>query len=110
MKVKVRFKQIDPRILPDMNAKATFLQKPDQGEKTEASRVTAPKSAINQRDGKSIVFVFNDGRVVSQQVTVGNEIGDRVEIKQGLAGGEQINIHGAENLTDGSHVRVKTGS
>jgi len=110
VKVKVRFKQIDPRILPDMNAKATFLQKPDQGEKTEASRVTAPKSAINQRDGKSIVFVFNDGRVVSQQVTVGNEIGDRVEIKQGLAGGEQIIIHGAENLTDGSHVRVKTGS
>jgi HlyD family secretion protein len=108
VKVKVSFKQIDPRILPDMNAKATFMQKPEPNAKPETSRVTVPKSAINQRDGKTIVLVFNDGRIVSQQVTVGNEIGDRVEIKQGLAGGEQVIIHGAENLTDGSRVKVKT--
>ena len=110
VKVKVRFKEIDPRILPDMNAKATFMQKPEQGAKTAASRITVPKSAVNQRDGKTIVLVLNDGRVVTQQVTVGNEFGDRVEIKQGLAGGEQVIIHGAENLTDGSRVKVKTGS
>ena len=107
VKVKVRFKEIDPRILPDMNAKTTFMQKPEQGAKNEASRVTVPKSAINQREGKTIVLVFNDGRVVSKQVTVGNEFGDRVEIKQGLAGGEQVIIRGAENLTDGSRVKVK---
>jgi RND family efflux transporter MFP subunit len=107
VKVKVRFKEIDPRILPDMNAKATFMQRPEKGAKTEASRVTVLKSAVTQRDGKTIVLVFSDGRVVSQQVTVGNEIGDRVEIKQGLAGGEQVIIRGAENLTDGSRVKVK---
>lgn len=110
VKVKVRFIEIDPRILPDMNAKATFMQKPDQNGKTEASRVTVPKSAINQRDGKTIVFVFNNGQVVAQQVTVGNEFGDRVEIKQGLAGGEQVIIRGAENLADGSRVKVKAGN
>jgi len=110
VKVKVRFKEIDPRILPDMNAKATFMQRPEQGAQTGASRVTVPKSAINQRDGKSMVFVFSDGRLVSQQVAVGNEINDRVEIKQGLAGGEQVIIHAAENLTDGSRVKVKTGN
>jgi RND family efflux transporter MFP subunit len=110
VKVKVRFKEIDPRILPDMNAKATFMQKAEQGAKTEASRITIPKSAINQRDGKTIVFVFNNGKAVSQQVTVGNELGDRVEIKQGLAGGEQVIIRGADNLTDGSRVKVKTGT
>ena len=109
VKVKVRFLTVDPRILPDMNAKVTFIQKPEQGAKTEASRVTVPKSAVQQRDGKSIVYVFNDGRAVSQAVTVGSELGDRVEIKQGLAGGETLIIH-PENLTDGSRVKVKSGT
>ncbi|HSQ19562.1 MAG TPA: efflux RND transporter periplasmic adaptor subunit, partial [Blastocatellia bacterium] len=109
VKVKVRFKEIDPRILPDMNAKVTFIQKTEQGAKTEASRVTVAKSAIQQRDGKTIVFVFNDGRAVSQAITIGGEFGDRVEIKQGLAGGETVIVHGSENLTDGSRVKVKTG-
>jgi RND family efflux transporter MFP subunit len=110
VKVKVHFKEIDPRILPDMNAKVTFIQKPEPGAKTEAARVTVPKSAIQQRDGKAVVLVFNNGRAVSQSVTVGGEFGDRIEIKQGLAGGETVIVRGLENLTDGSRVRVKTGN
>jgi len=86
------------------------MQRQERGAKAEASRITVPKSAINQRDGKTIVLVSNDGRVISQQVTVGAELGDRVEIKQGLAGGEQVIIRGAENLTDGARVKVKTGT
>ena len=48
-------------------------------------------------------------RAVSQAVTVGSELGDRVEIKQGLAGGETVIIH-ADNLTDGARVKVKSGT
>jgi HlyD family secretion protein len=110
VKVKVRFKQIDARILPDMNAKATFMQPPAPGAKSETGRVTVPKSALQQRDGKSFVLIVNADRVVAQQVTLGGEFADRVEIKHGLAGGETLVIRGGENLTDGSRVRVKTGS
>lgn len=109
VKVKVRFLEIDPRILPDMNAKVTFIQKAEQGARTEASRVTVPKAAIQQRDGKTVVFVFNDGRAVLQAVTAGGEFGERVEIKHGLAGGETVIVNVNESLTDGSRVKVKTG-
>lgn len=108
VKVKVRFNEIDPRILPDMNAKVTFLQKPEEGVATGGSRITVSKSAIQQRDGNTTVFVFNDGRAVTQTVAVGSEFGDRVEIKQGLAGGETVIVRGTENLADGSRVKVKT--
>lgn len=110
VKVKVRFKEIDQRILPDMNAKVTFMQKPEAGVKAESTRVTVPKSAIAQRDGKSVVFIVSGGRVMSQAVTAGSDFGDRVEIKQGLAGGESVVIRGTENLSDGSRVKVKTGN
>lgn len=110
VKVKVRFKEIDPRILPDMNAKATFIQQPDQGAGSQPTRITVPRSAVQQQDGKSVVFVVNNERVVVQPVTTGVEMGDRMEIKQGLAGGETIILKGAENLSNGSRVRVKNGS
>lgn len=108
VKVKVRFKTIDPRILPDMSAKITFLQKAEPGVKAEAARITVPKSAIQQKDGRSIVLVLIDDRVKLQAVTIGGEFGDRVEIKQGLAGGETVIVRGAEGLGEGSRVKRKS--
>ena len=110
VKVKVKFKEIDPRILPDMNAKVTFLQKQQAPAGSDVSRITVPKTAIQQRDGKSIVFVFNDGRASTQIVALGSEFGDRIEIKQGLAGGERVIIQGSADLADGSRVKLKSGS
>jgi RND family efflux transporter MFP subunit len=109
VKVKVRFLDIDPRILPDMSAKVTFIQK-SETVKDQPSRVTVPKSAVVQRDGKSVVMVLTNDRVQQQTVTLGGDLGDRVEIKQGLAGGETVVVRGSENLVDGTRVKLKTGS
>jgi RND family efflux transporter MFP subunit len=108
VKVKVKFNQIDPRILPDMSAKVTFIQKAEPSATGQSSRVTIPKSAVLQRDGKPVVLVLNNNKVQQQTITVGADLGDRVEIKQGLAGGETVVTRGAENLADGARVRVKT--
>ena len=110
VKVKVRFNKVDPRVLPDMNAKVTFIQKDPQAASHQASRITVPKSAVQQREGKSVVLVLTGDRMQLQAVTLGGEFGDRVEIKQGLAGGESLIVKGGENLSDGARVRVKTGN
>lgn len=107
VKVKVRFNTVDARVLPDMNAKVTFLQKPDTAAKNPPSRITVPKTAVQQREGKSVVLLLIGDRIQSQSVTVGSESGDRIEIKQGLAGGETVVLKPAEGLTDGARVRVK---
>ena len=110
VKVKVRFDKVDARILPDMSAKITFIQKDPQAATHQAARVTVPKSALLQRDGKTVVLVLNGDRMQSQAVTIGSEFGDRVEIKQGLAGGEILVVRGGETLSDGTRVKMKTGS
>jgi HlyD family secretion protein len=110
VKVKVRFDKVDARILPDMSAKITFIQKDPQAASHQAARVTVPKAAIQQREGKTTVLVLTGDRMQSQVVTIGSEFGDRVEIKQGLAGGEALILKGGENLSDGTRVKVKTGS
>jgi RND family efflux transporter MFP subunit len=110
VKVKVRFDKVDARILPDMSAKITFIQKDPQAASHQAARVTVPKSAVQQREGKTIVLVLTGDRMQSQAVTVGSEFGDRVEIRQGLAGGETLVLKGGETLSDGARVKVKTGN
>ena len=107
VKVKVRFNSADPRVLPDMNAKITFLRKPDAAAKNQPSRITVPKSAIQQRDGKSVVLLLVGNKIQFQPVTAGADSGDRIEIKQGLAGGETIVLKPADSLTDGTRVRLK---
>ncbi|HEU4388279.1 MAG TPA: efflux RND transporter periplasmic adaptor subunit [Blastocatellia bacterium] len=113
VKVKVRFDKIDPRILPDMNAKVTFIQKqPAAGE--VKSRITVPKTALITRNDdssssgkKTVVLVLVGDRVHEQNVVPGGEIGDRVEINRGLAGGEMIVVREGEGLTDNTRVKVK---
>jgi RND family efflux transporter MFP subunit len=109
VKVKVSFKNLDPRILPDMSAKVTFMQMPESSTTDQSSRITISKSAVVQRDGKPVVLVLTNDRVQQQSVTLGGDLGDRVEVKQGLAGGETLIIRGGENLADGTRVRLKTG-
>ena len=109
VKVKVRFLELDPRILPDMSAKVAFLQKTDSNAGPAQSRVTIPKSAVQQRDGKSVVAILQGDRVRLQPITTGQEFGDRVEVKEGLVGGETLVVHGGDTLADGARVKVKPG-
>src|SRR5260221_10859050 len=74
VKVRIGFDALDPRILPDMGVKVSFLRDaPPAGQAAAAPRVTVPKAAIRTADGKSIVFVLRDDRVERRAVSVGLE-------------------------------------
>ncbi|HUK90967.1 MAG TPA: efflux RND transporter periplasmic adaptor subunit, partial [Blastocatellia bacterium] len=106
VKVKVRFVEPDSRVLPDMSAKVIFLQ--PAASKSSAPKVTVPKASIQQRNGKSAVLLLIDDRVRVQPVETGAEHSDRIEIKQGLIGGETVIIKGGDTLAGGDRVKVKT--
>ena len=105
VKVKVRFLELDPRVLPDMSAKVTFLQKAST--KAASPKVTVPKSSIQQRDGKTAVLLLSGDRVKVQPVETGADYADKVEIKQGLIGGETVITRGGDTVADGARAKVK---
>ena len=109
VKVKVRFEKIDTRILPDMNAKITFIQKAPEANE-QKSRVTVPRSAVVQRNGKSTVLVLTEDRLHEQAVSLGGDYADRVEVLTGLAGGERVVLRPGEELQEGTRVKVRSGS
>jgi len=105
LQVKVRIAQPDGVIRPEMNAKVTFLEPPSGS--AGSAKVFTPKEAVFSRDARSFVFVVDRGTAVARPVRVGAEADGRVEILDGLLGGESVVTRGVEVLKDGQRVRVK---
>jgi HlyD family secretion protein len=88
--VKVAFRSYDARVLPEMSAKVHFLAaRPAAGSDT-ASLLTVPATAIAERDGRTVVYLTQEGRAVERPVTEGRRVGDGVAIAQGLAPGAVV--------------------
>jgi multidrug efflux pump subunit AcrA (membrane-fusion protein) len=89
VKVRVGFEKLDPRIFPQMGVKVAFR---DAGEAAQpagavqAVRHLVPKSAVQERDGRQVVWVLKGDRVERRAVRAagwcgspGSESGARQE-------------------------------
>jgi HlyD family secretion protein len=110
VRVRIAFEQMDPRILPDMGVKVSFLRDepaPGQGAQT-TPRVLVPKAALRSADGRKIVFVLKQDRVERRAVSVGLEQGDQVEVLSGVTAGERVVVDGPQTLKDGDKVKIQS--
>lgn len=97
----------DPRILPDMGVKVSFLREDEAAPlAANTSRLLAPKAAIRNIDGKSVVFVLQGDLVERRAVQLGAEDGDQIEVRSGLSSGDRVVIEGPATLKDGDKVRI----
>ena len=68
---------------------------------------TLPQSAVMQRGSRNYVLhIGPDNRVNEHTVVIGQRVGDRVEIKQGLKANEPVVETGGAFLTEGDVVQV----
>ncbi|MFA5834399.1 MAG: efflux RND transporter periplasmic adaptor subunit [Bacteroidota bacterium] len=100
---KVRFKDRDERVLPEMRAKVNFLKEAkEQNPKNSAPKISVPASAIVTRNGQKVVFVAQGETVVETAVTLGEIMGNRIEIKQGVTPGQKVVLRPSEKLSTGT--------
>jgi hypothetical protein len=97
--------QLDPRILPDMGVKVTFLREDDEGAAAAARPVAlVPKAAIRTDGKQSYAFVVANGAADRRAVTTAGTDGDRVEVIAGLNAGERVIMSPPADLTSGAKV------
>jgi RND family efflux transporter MFP subunit len=102
-------KRLDPRILPDMGVKVSFLnERAPQSEEAPRARLLVPKTAIRTDNGASIVFVVRDDTIERRAVRVGAADGERVEVISGINAGERVVVDGPATLTDGALVKERS--
>jgi len=103
--VKVRFLDKDPRMLPDMSAKVSFLSRRLAPEELK-SRLAVSQSALISRDNKTFVFLLQGNRVKETPVQVGSKLGDMTEVVSGLKAGDRAVIKPSKGLKDGGRIKI----
>jgi RND family efflux transporter MFP subunit len=102
---KVKFDVIDPRVLPEMSAKVSFLSQ-DVTAEQQKPIVAVATEAIATRDGRAVVFAIKDGIATAVPVTPGKKVGDLTAISGDVKSGDKVVLKPAENLATGAPVKV----
>lgn len=111
IQVKVKILHPDSYLRPEMNAHVSFLAPAASSANPQSSDLlTVPHSALAQKNGKPAVFVLDGSRVKLRGIQVGHDLGDRVEVVDGLGPNDQVVIAGVSGLVSGQKVKVKAGS
>jgi RND family efflux transporter MFP subunit len=101
--VKIWFKQRDSRMLPEMSAKAAFLER-EVAESERKPVLAVPMAAVVEVDGRQHLYIIEDGKARLRSVDLGAKVGDLIEVRD-LNAGTRVVIRPPEDLADGRAVR-----
>ncbi|MEO3429073.1 efflux RND transporter periplasmic adaptor subunit [Pelagibius sp. CAU 1746] len=107
------------RFLPDFGAQGQAATGPLANEQSVTVQVPigAPreivsvhKDAIIKRPNDTVVFVVVDGMAQPRSIVLGEAVGSRYEVLDGLAVGELVVVRGNERLQPGTPVKIEEAS
>jgi RND family efflux transporter MFP subunit len=105
--VRIEFLETDPRILPDMGVRITFLREAEDAEGDSRGPVAlVSRQAVIREEDRSYVFVVDGNRVARRAIGVGGTDGDRIEVVAGLRAGDRVVIAPSSDLSDGDLISV----
>lgn len=106
LRIEVRLLKPDEKLLPDMSARITFLADPQQDGAKDAL-VLLPSAALRRnQSGQNFVWLLEGaGEVRLQPVRTGVNWGGRVQVLEGLQGGERVVVTNLP-LRNGQRVRI----
>jgi RND family efflux transporter MFP subunit len=112
VKVRIAIKQKDPRIIPEMGARVSFLSEKEP-EAAGAAKTAAvpgviiPAEAVATSGDTSIVYVVHNPTVERRAVRLGAKTGTGQVVIAGLVIGDTVAIGDLNKLGDGVRVRVE---
>jgi RND family efflux transporter MFP subunit len=102
---KIRFRTLDPRILPDMSAKVAFLSE-DVPDDQRAARPAVNVQALAKRGSAQVVYLVREGKAVATPVKTGRRIGEAVELLEGPPVGSKVVLAPDDRIADGVNVKA----
>ena len=106
--VRIGFEALDPRILPDMGVKVTFLREAGDSTTPVAQAVSlVPKASVRTENDKSYVFVIRGETVERRAIKTGGTDGERLEVLAGLTAADRVVVSPPPVLADGTAIVIK---
>ena len=108
VKVRIAIEVKDPRIVPDMGVRVSFLEEKKPAGTTAAAPggVLVPVSAIRAEGGTQVVYVLKDGKAEQRTVTLGGTVGEERQLLSGVRAGDTVITDPPAQLKDGMAVSV----
>jgi HlyD family secretion protein len=115
VKVRIAIEQKDPRILPDMGVRVSFLEQAVARNAAGAANGTSaapprdvqvPASAIVERAGRSVVFAIDGTHARSRPVTPGQSNGE-LRLVEGIEAGTHLVRSPPQPMNDGAAIIIK---
>jgi RND family efflux transporter MFP subunit len=106
--VRIALDLKDPRILPEMGVRVSFLaDSPQEPGAKPAAGVNLPSNAVQGSGDSGVVFVVHGDSVERRAVRLGAGSSDSVTVLSGLAAGDGVAIGDFTRLKDGIKIRVE---
>jgi RND family efflux transporter MFP subunit len=109
VRVRIAFDVLEPRILPDMGVKVSFMDnaQPAAGASPARSAVRIPSSSIVKDGEASFVWRVSDERVERVAVSVGAERDGQIDVLSGINAGEIVVAKPVDGLAEGAPVKTR---
>lgn len=113
---KIRFDQLDPRVLPEMSAKASFLSRPVTDADQRPVLAVNPQAVVEREGGKAVWRITTSGPADAPVMTAspvpvktGRTIGEVLEITpvvaDALKSGDKVVLSPPSKLREGATVK-----
>lgn len=104
--VKVKFKDTTDGVLPDMSARVSFLSEEiEEHSLQEKPKKIVAADAIAERNGAKVLFVIEEGKLHIAKVSVGQTLGNSVELLDGPAPGARVVSKPSNELFAGQKIK-----
>jgi hypothetical protein len=111
VRVRIGFDELDPRILPDMGVKVSFMDdranEPATAAAASRPAVRVPTEAVIKEGSTSFVWRVNDDAVERVAVRTGGERNGQIEVLSGINAGDVLVGKPVDGLAEGAPVKKK---
>ncbi len=110
VRVRIGFDELDPRILPDMGVKVSFLEnRTEQSSAATRPAVRVPTGSIVREGDTSYVWRVQGETVERVAVRTGGERDGQIEVLSGINAGDTVVATPVADLKDGDSIKQKSG-
>ena len=103
---KVRFVELDSRVLPEMSAKVSFTQVAHPHDSAQP-RLFVPSSALVQKNGRLVLYMLEGGTVREVSIREVSKTGEDSEVLGALTASGQVILAPSSSLQAGMRVRSR---
>jgi RND family efflux transporter MFP subunit len=105
VKVRIGLDVKDPRIVPDMGVRVSFLEENKQAQPQERPHgVLVPAAGLRKDGDQDVAFVVKDGKAARRVVMLGAPHGENRQVLSGVAAGESVIVDPPATLQEGTAV------